>query len=151
MTLEAPAQLGPDEAPPPVDAMPPNLRRITRTILAVVASMEAIKGAPPLTGMGIGTTPYRGTARVVHDAVEALSVMEPGDIVVAPYTAPTYNAVLSMAGAIVTEEGGLLCHAAVIARELGIAAVIGAADAMSHIPDGATIEVDPVAGAVRVV
>ena len=150
-TLQAPAQLGRDEGPPPVDAMPPNLRRITRTILAVVASMEAIKGAPSLTGMGIGTEPYRGTARVVHDAVEALSVMEPGDIVVAPYTAPTYNAVLSMAGAIVTEEGGLLCHAAVIARELGIPAVIGAADAMSRITDGATIEVDPVAGAVRIV
>jgi pyruvate,water dikinase len=56
-----------------------------------------------------------------------------------------------MAGAIVTEEGGLLCHAAVIARELGIPAVIGAADAMALIPDGATIEVDPVRGAVRVV
>jgi rifampicin phosphotransferase len=150
-TLDAPAQLGPHEGPPPVDAMPPNLRRITRTVLAVVASMEAIKGAPSLTGMGIGTESRRGTARVVHDAVEALSVMEPGDIVVASYTAPTYNAVLSMAGAIVTEEGGLLCHAAVIARELGIPAVIGAADAMTHIPDGATIEVDPVAGVVRIV
>jgi pyruvate,water dikinase len=76
--------------------------------------------------------------------------MEPGDIVVAPYTAPTYNAVLAMAGAIVTEEGGLLCHAAVIARELGIPAVIGAGDAMSRIPDGATIEVDPAGGTVRV-
>jgi pyruvate,water dikinase len=69
---------------------------------------------------------------------------------VAPYTAPTYNAVLSMAGAIVTEQGGLLCHAAVIARELDLPAVIGAASAMSRIPDGATVEVDPVAGRVTV-
>ena len=75
--------------------------------------------------------------------------MEPGDVVVAPYTAPTYNAVLSMAGAIVTEQGGLLCHAAVIARELGLPAVIGAEGAMA-IPDGATVEVDPVGGRVRV-
>jgi pyruvate,water dikinase len=130
--------------------MTPWLGRITRVVLAVVESMEALKDAAPLTGMGIGTSTYVGTARVVRDAVEALAVMEPGDVVVAPYTAPTYNAVLAMAGAIVTEEGGLLCHAAVIARELGLPAVIGAADAMSSIPDGATVEVDPVAGRVRI-
>jgi pyruvate,water dikinase len=100
--------------------------------------------------MGIGDERYVGTARVVHDAVEALAAMEPGDIVVAPYTAPTYNSVLAMAGAIVTEEGGPLCHAAVIARELGLPAVIGALGAMG-LPDGATIEVDPKAGLVRVV
>ena len=85
----------------------------------------------------------------MHDAVEALAAMEPGDIVVAPYTAPTYNSVLAMAGAIVTEEGGPLCHAAVLARELGLPAVIGASGAMD-LPDGATIEVDPAAGVVRI-
>jgi pyruvate,water dikinase len=85
----------------------------------------------------------------VHDAVEALAELEPGDVVVTPYTAPTYNSVLAMAGAIITEEGGLLCHAAVIARELGLPAVIGAQGAM-EIPDGSTVEVDPKAGRVRV-
>ena len=149
--LPAPERLGPEESPPPVDAMPPNLARITRIVLTVVSAMEADKAAlAPLNGMGVGESSYVGTARVVHDAVEALPVMEPGDVVVAPYTAPTYNAVLSMAGAIVTEEGGLLCHAAVIARELGIPAVIGATDAMQLIPDGARVEVDPVSGRVRV-
>ena len=48
----------------------------------------------------------------------------------------------------VVEEGGLLCHAAVIARELGVPAVIGATDALSLIPEGATITVDPSAGTV---
>ena len=123
---------------------------MTRVVLTVVGALEADPGREPLQGMGIGTETYVGTARVVHDAGEALATMEPGDIVVAPYTAPTYNAVLSMAGAIVTEEGGLLCHAAVIARELGLPAVIGASGAMTAIPDGATIEVDPVAGRVLV-
>jgi rifampicin phosphotransferase len=150
-TLDAPPRLGPVEAPPPVSVMPPNLRRITRIVLTVVAALEAdVATRAPLAGMGIGDTPYVGTARVVQDAVEALATMEPGDIIVAPYTAPTYNAVLAMAGAIVTGEGGLLCHAAVIARELGLPAVIGATDAMDLIPDGATIEVDPEAGTVRV-
>lgn len=147
-SLEAPARLGPEEAPPPVSAMPPNLARITRVVLTVVGSLEADAGHASLHGMGVGSGTYVGTARVVHDAVEALATMEPGDIVVAPYTAPTYNSVLSMAGAIVTEQGGLLCHAAVIARELGIPAVIGATDAMRLIPDGAKIEVDTENGRV---
>jgi pyruvate,water dikinase len=86
----------------------------------------------------------------VRDAAEAWGSVEPGDIIVAPYTAPTYNSVLAMAGGLVTEEGGLLCHAAVIARELGLPAVIGAAGAMARIPDGSRIEVDPKQGRVRV-
>ena len=148
-TLEPPERLGKEEPPPPVSVLPPNLARMTRIVLTVVDTLESAH-VESLRGMGIGKEPYTGTARVVHDAVEALASMEPGDIVVAPYTAPTYNSVLAMAGAIVTEEGGPLCHAAVIARELGLPAVIGATGAMD-LPDGAQIEVDPVAGLVRVV
>ena len=147
-TLAPPERLGKEEPPPPVAVLPPNLARMTRIVLTVVDTLES-KSTKALHGMGIGDQPYTGTARVVRDAVEALASMEPGDIVVAPYTAPTYNSVLAMAGAIVTQEGGPLCHAAVIARELGLPAVIGACGAMD-LPDGARIEVDPVAGAVRV-
>ena len=148
-TLDPPQHLGRTDPPPPVAVLPPNLARITRIILTVVGSLEAEPDGAHLTGIGIGSEPYTGTARVVHDAAEALVAMEPGDVVVAPYTAPTYNAVLGMAGAIVTEQGGLLCHAAVIARELGLPAVIGAQGAMG-IPDGAPVEVDPSTGRVRV-
>lgn len=147
--LQAPARLGKEEPPPPTSALPPNLARMTRLILTVVGTLESTS-TTALTGMGIGDEAYTGTARVVHDPVEALTSMEPGDVVVAPYTAPTYNSVLAMAGAIVTEQGGPLCHAAVIARELGLPAVIGAVGAMD-LPDGAQVEVDPIAGVVRVV
>jgi pyruvate,water dikinase len=81
---------------------------------------------------------------------EALDVLEPGDVLVVPCTTPAYNLVLSIAGGVVTAEGGPLSHAAVLARELGIPAVIGAADALTAIPDGSLVEVDPVAGEVRV-
>ncbi len=148
-TLDPPARLGKEEPPPPVSALPPNLARMTRIVLTVVSTLESTH-TEELRGMGIGTERYVGVARVVHDAVEALGAMEPGDVVIAPYTAPTYNSVLAMAGAIVTEQGGPLCHAAVIARELGLPAVIGAAGAMRLIPDGAKVEVNPVAGSVRV-
>ena len=150
-SLDPPERLGPEEAPPPVGVLPPNLARITRIVLAVIAALEADRTREPLTGLGIGDAPYVGVARVVSEASEALAVVEPGDVIVTPYTAPTYNAVLAVAGAVVTEQGGLLCHAAVLARELGLPAVVGAADAMQRIPDGATVEVDPKQGRVTVV
>jgi pyruvate,water dikinase len=59
--------------------------------------------------------------------------------------------VLPLAGAIVTAEGGALSHAAVLARELGIPAVVGALDALTRIPDGAIVEVDADRGEVRIV
>jgi phosphohistidine swiveling domain-containing protein len=58
--------------------------------------------------------------------------------------------VLSIAGAVVTSDGGMLSHAAVLARELGIPAVIGVSGALS-IQDGSTIEVDAAAGLIRVI
>ncbi|HUW03987.1 MAG TPA: PEP-utilizing enzyme [Acidimicrobiales bacterium] len=149
-TLDAPPQLGPDEVLPPVSVMPPYLGQVTEVILTVMPALEAEAGYAPLHGLGLGTDSYRGTARVVTVAEDAFASMEPGDVLVAPFTSPTYNAVLAMAGAVVTEEGGLLCHAAVIARELGLPAVIGAAGAVSLIPDGAEVVVDPVAGRVEV-
>ena len=85
------------------------------------------------------------------DPDRVLDVMEPGDVLVAPWTAPTYNAVLAIAGGIVVQEGGLLSHAAVMARELGIPAVIGCRSAMELIGDGDLVEVDAAAGEVRVV
>jgi phosphohistidine swiveling domain-containing protein len=54
-------------------------------------------------------------------------------------------------GALVVEEGGVLCHAAIVAREFGLPAVIGAQRATSLIADGALVEVDPVRGVVRAV
>ena len=104
----------------------------------------------PLCGTGIGREAYRGRARVAVRPEDALALMEPGDVLVATFTTPAYNTVLTVAGAVVVEEGGALCHAAVMARELDIPAVVGAAGAMSRIPDGALVEVDPVAGVVRV-
>ena len=58
--------------------------------------------------------------------------------------------VLSLVGGLVTAEGGPMSHAAVLSRELGIPAVVGAPGAMEAIPDGSRVEVDPVKGMVRV-
>ena len=104
-----------------------------------------------LKGHGIGTSAYRGRARVALNPEQAIDAMDPGDVLVVRFTTPAYNTVLALAGGLVTADGALLSHAAVMARELGIPAVVGAAGALQHIADGDEIEVDPVAGVVRVV
>ena len=120
-------------------------------IVAAVDNLEADPASGDLHGLGIGATTHRGVARVALDPEAVLDTMQPGDILVAPWTAPTYNAVLAIAGGIVVQEGGLLSHAAVMARELGIPAVIGCRRAMELIGDGDLIEIDAAAGEVSVV
>lgn len=86
----------------------------------------------PLGGIGIGDRVHRGAARVVSDPEhldDVFAAMEPGDVLVAPWTAPTFNAVFAIAGGVVVREGGPLCHAAVMARELDIPTVIGCREA----------------------
>lgn len=148
--LPAPMTIGPEEPPPPVDALPRGLAEITRLVLHAVKAMDAPVDLPPLNGVGVGDAPYKGRARVVTEAEDALCAMEPGEVLVAPFTNPAYNTVLGIAGAVVVEEGGVLCHAAVMARELHIPAVVGARGALAEIRDGDMVEVDPVAGVVRV-
>jgi rifampicin phosphotransferase len=70
---------------------------------------------------------------------------------VARFTSPSFNVVLPLAGAIVTAEGGPLSHAAVLARELGLPAVVGVKDVLALVRDGDQVEVDPASGRVRVV
>lgn len=146
---EAPPVLG-EEMDLPLDAMPPELA--ARTI-AILTLWEASGAAPAddLSGTGIGTEPYVGIARVASDPLDAIERLEAGDVLVVPYTTPAFSAVMVLAGALVVETGGPLIHAAVLAREFGIPAVVGARGAVATIKDGDEVEVDPRAGRVRVV
>jgi pyruvate,water dikinase len=151
-TMTPPVTLGDPEPEPPLDALP---RPLVELIAMVQVSLKymGMDGAAigdPMTGTGIGTSSYIGRACVTSSADDAIERLEPGDVLVVRATSPAFNAVLMVAGAVVTADGGPMSHAAVLARELGIAAVIGASGALS-IPDGSTVEVDPVAGAVHVV
>jgi phosphohistidine swiveling domain-containing protein len=148
--LVPPATLGPSIGIP-IDALPAPMRRVSRAQLILRDSFVAPQGARAgLVGDGIGDIVHRGRALVASDPADALTRLEPGDVLVAFGTTPAYNLALSIAGAVVVEEGGLLSHAAVIAREIGLPAVIGTAGCMTEIPDGALVEVDPGRGVVRV-
>jgi pyruvate,water dikinase len=112
--------------------------------------MDGTAPTDQLTRVGVGTEAYTGRACTAANADEAIEKLEPGDVLVVRATSPAFNAVLSIAGAVVTANGGTMSHAAVLARELGIPAVVGAGAALD-IPTGSLVEVDPVAGSVRVV
>jgi phosphohistidine swiveling domain-containing protein len=101
-------------------------------------------------GTGVGSTPYTGRACVAVDAEDALAKLEPGDVLVTAHTTPAYEAIMPIAGALVTDHGGHMSHAALVCREHGIPAVVGVADATSNIADGAIVTVDPATSRVIV-
>lgn len=86
---------------------------------------------------------------IVHTR-DDLAKVEAGDIVVSVMTNATYAPVLAHAGAIVTDEGGVTCHAAILARERRIPCVVGTAHATRALNDGTEVEVDAEKGTVRV-
>lgn len=108
-------------------------------------------GDPDLVSGAAGSSGrVTGVARVVRSLAEA-SALAPGDVLVAETTAPPWTPLFAIAAAVVTDTGGILSHSAVVAREYGIPAVVGAGDATAAIRDGDVVEVDGDAGIVRIV
>jgi pyruvate,water dikinase len=93
-----------------------------------------------VTGRAIGQKIGTGPVRVVPDA-SAMSRVQAGDVLVTDMTDPNWEPVMKRAAAIVTNRGGRTCHAAIIARELGIPAVVGCGDATRKLADGADVTV----------
>ena len=89
-----------------------------------------------------------GTVRVIRDPDNA-AALQPGDLLVAPLTAPAWTPTFAIAAAIVTDVGSPLAHASIIAREYGIPAVVGCGDATLRLKDGQHVRVDGNAGVVE--
>ena len=98
------------------------------------------RGPVLATGRSIGQRIGAGRARVV-DSHRDMHRVEPGDVIVTGMTDPDWEPVMKRAAAIVTDRGGRTCHAAIIARELGIPAVVGAGDATETVADGTDVTV----------
>ena len=153
--FQPPRTIGRAEAQPPLEALPAPLASLVAMVQIVVTQMgmgpQTAHAGTGLHGVGVGTRTVRGIARVAESPEEALDKLGPGDVLVVRCTTPAYNLVISLAAAVVTSEGGPLSHTAVLGRELGIPVVVGAPGALELIPDGATVDVDPLAGEVRIV
>jgi rifampicin phosphotransferase len=116
-------------------------RQKTQTTSAVAGTV--LRGASGSAGVA------RGRARIVLDPSDPAG-LEPGDILVAPLTDPAWTPLFLPAAAVVVNVGALMSHAVIVSRELGIPCVIAVENATNVIPDGAMIEVDGIAGTVRI-
>lgn len=105
---------------------------------------EVMSGMPGAPGS------YTGTARVILDPSDPLA-LEPGAVLIAPFTDPAWTPLFVPAGAVVVNVGAVVSHAIIVSRELGIPCVVSVTDATVRIPDGATVRVDGATGTVTVV
>ncbi|MDI3288763.1 PEP/pyruvate-binding domain-containing protein [Polyangium sp. 15x6] len=111
------------------------------------AGALAAEGSDELRGTGASSGVVRGRARIVRDERE-FGRLKPGEILVCRYTNPAWTPLFTLAAGVVTDTGGAASHAAIVAREYGIPAVLGAAGATTRITDGQEILVDGSEGRV---
>ena len=110
---------------------------------------DAASNDSVLRGLSVNAGTYEGTARVVDSSADFGRIRQ-GDVLVTRNTSPYFNVVLPLLGAIVTDRGGQLCHAAIVAREYGIPGVVGTREATTLIEDGDQVRVDGTTGEVHV-
>lgn len=151
---EAPATLGPPPPPPPdPSALPPAAARMMRAtglaLGALFGSSEAKHEKHMLRGLAASRGVYEGPARRVSHPSE-FDRINRGDVLVTESTTEAFNILLPLLGGIVTDSGGLLSHAAIVAREYGIPGVVGTREATQRIADGTRVRVDGDAGEVTV-
>lgn len=106
-----------------------------------------LKGEGPVlvSGQAVGDRIAAGAVRVVRSQQD-LEAFQPGEVLVAAATSPDWEAVMKRASAIVTDRGGRTCHAAILAREMGVPAVVGAGDATTRLQTGQSVTVSCAAG-----
>ena len=136
--LRAPAMIG-------------RVPRLFRTALAITGRMlgadqanarAIVRGVPASAGRATGRV------RIIRDPHDG-NRLQPGEILVAPLTAPAWTPLFDRAAAVVTDIGSALAHASIIAREYGIPAVVGCGDATARLRDGQLVTVDGGAGTVE--
>jgi len=130
--------------PPHAVGQPPEESSDSRFDVVRTSSTEDGK----LQGVGASSGLARGPARVTLSPADFARV-QAGDIIVCPSSNPSWVPLFAIAGGLVTNTGGVLSHAAVVAREFGLPAVVGTGDATTRITDGRMVELDGTSGEVR--
>jgi len=151
---DAPPRLGDPPSPPPdPSGLPRAVARVMRAMGIVIGEMfgssEEQHEEHLVRGLAASPGVYEGPARRVAGPAEFDRIAR-GDVLVTESTTEAFNILLPLLGAIVTDSGGLLSHAAIVAREYGIPGVVGTREGTELIPDGARVRVDGAAGEVVV-
>lgn len=148
-------------SPPPVlmgkKAKPPERITIPYAVVLfgitkekVEEMMEAPEKVEEIKGWGASPGVYEGTARVVKDPIAELDRLKEGDILVTNFLYPSQATVFSKVKSLVADSGGIMSHPAIVAREYGIPAIVGAAIGMNTLKDGMKIRVDGTKGIVTI-
>jgi pyruvate,water dikinase len=111
-------------------------------VMTVAEARVVLKGLPASPGV------YAGKAKIVFSPEDAEKKIQKGDILVTKMTNPDWVPYMRLAGAIVTDEGGMTCHAAIVSRELGIPCIVGSKEATKLLRDGETYTVDARSGVI---
>jgi pyruvate,water dikinase len=151
---DAPPLLGPPEPPPPdLAKLPPGAGRVMRAMFIalehIFGSSQAQHEEKVLYGLAASKGIYEGPARRVSGPSE-FGLIAKGDVLVTESTTEAFNILLPLLGGIVTDNGGLLSHAAIVSREYGIPGVVGTREATERIANGVRVRVDGDAGEVTV-
>jgi pyruvate,water dikinase len=142
--LTPPQYLG---QPPSVSRAPADLQAVMKHLRGYGVSLS--RDLRRVNGVAASKGVHQGKARVIKGLDEGHR-LQPGEILVCRTTAPPWTSLFSIAGAVVSDAGGLLSHTAICAREYGIPAVVATQVATTKIPDGATITVDGENGIVTI-
>jgi pyruvate,water dikinase len=151
---DVPPFLGPPKPPPPdLATLPPPVARVMRAIFIALGhlfgSSETQHEEKILYGLAASMGVYDGPARRVSGPSEFARIVK-GDVLITESTTEAFNILLPLLGGIVTDSGGLLSHAAIVAREYGIPGVVGTREATERIADGVLVRVDGDAGEVTI-
>jgi pyruvate,water dikinase len=150
---DAPDRLGPaeSEGPPPEWLPEPSargMRAVETMIEHLTEAGDVDSEGETVRGLAASAGTYEGTVRRVSGPGDFERIQD-GDVLVTETTSPTFNVVLPLLGAVVTDQGGVLSHAAIVAREYEIPCVVGCEDATERLDDGDRVVVDGEDGAVR--
>lgn len=148
-----PIHVGEPDAMPDVSKLPDAARRLNGALMWMVSQEyppDRDVDAADALAVGAAGSPgtYTGPAKVVLSERD-FGKVRPGDVMVCPVTTPAWTLLFATAGALVTDAGGVLSHAAIVAREHGIPAVLGTGDLTTRVNDGDLLTVDGTNGTVH--
>ena len=149
---EVPEFLGPEPAePPPIEWLPLKIQPMMRAFSLVMGNVfdEPKEVTEKISGLAVSPGVYEGAAKVIISTRD-FDRLEKGDILVTKNTSAGFNVVLPIIGALVTDRGGILSHAAIVSREFGIPGVVGTKNASQLIKDGDKIRVKGDTGEVEI-
>lgn len=150
-----PANYGKDPGPPPpLDALPPGARLVNQALLWYVERIFQTQNSgqdgtsEEIRGIAASAGRYRGQVRIVMGENE-FGKLGSGDVLVCPMTSPAWSVLFPTIGALVTDNGGILSHPAIIAREYRIPSVVATGNATKRLRDGQIVTVDGTTGVVE--